>query len=94
MKSIVLSALLLSCVGVLFVAVTDASRVIGQVSDILEETDAERWTDISVKKLEAQKVAHEEEMKVDWKGLDNVGTEDQPRVSGKGVRQSCLVLMQ
>jgi len=65
----------------LFVSCTDGSRVLGDVSDILEETDAERWTDISAKKLESQKIAHDEEIKVDWKGLDYVKTEEQPRLN-------------
>jgi len=82
MKSLRPSLLMLSCIGVLaFVSATEGSRVIGDVSTILEESDAERWTDISVKKLESQKAAHDEEMKVTWKGLDKVDTKEQPRLN-------------
>lgn len=62
-------------------ASVDGARVIGDVSAVLEETDAERWTDISTKKLEAQKAAHDDEFKVDWKGLDKVDAREQPRLN-------------
>jgi len=80
------SFLMLGCVGVLAICVlaaaeAEGSRVLGDASAILAETDAERWTDISVKKLETQQAAHDEEFKVDWKGLDQIQTREQKRLN-------------
>jgi len=63
------------------VAVVESAQVIGDVEEVMAESDAERWTDISAKKLESQKAAHEREYQVDWKGLDQPHTREQPRLN-------------
>jgi len=42
----------------------DGAQILGDAAVVLEESDAERWTDISSKKLETQQEAHDEELKL------------------------------
>jgi len=55
----------------------DGAQILGDAAVVLEESDAERWTDISSKKLETQQEAHDEELKVDWHGLDRAPAREQ-----------------
>jgi len=71
------SLLLLAVAALTALACVESAQIIGDAAVILEETDAERWTDISAKKLESQKAAHDEEFKVDWDGLEKAQTRDQ-----------------
>ena len=43
----------------------NGANILADADVILAESDAERWTDISTKKLETQQEAHNDEFKVD-----------------------------
>ena len=70
MKPICILSLML--VSALAIVGGEGSRVITRRHSSEEETDEEKWTDISVKKLDTQKEEHDEETKVRWPGLDNL----------------------
>ena len=76
-SSLTSSLLLLAVAALAALACVESAQIIGDAAVILEETDAERWTDISAKKLESQKAAHDEEFKVDWDGLEKAQTREQ-----------------
>ena len=61
-----LSCLFVVSVMALMASVTsvESAQILGDAAAILGESDADRWTDISFKKLETQKEAHDHEFKV------------------------------